>query len=703
MLRHSMAALMGGNAPPVHGPHQSLGPTGAPLTLGPGPAHPPGGHPPAARSRSPPRFASAMPGPLVRPSWLTGDAMLDNYMQQHLLHPSLHDALSRCSLTKVQSWVLSCMQKQINKPEPWIWACVKKDGLQQQYRDVAQSLGHPAPASGPFAARGAAPGDTVAAAPAPLHAAPPHAEVTQPFPPPPAAPRVEMVAPRATTPPPSQASGTSLRPPFWVREAVALATRDKRAFLRSFVSKLSPPVQGLFYGIPMESQVFAAWSILHMPKAWSDPDLAVRSMISVMATMFPAVISAVGPGTAGQELFFKPVFHCAGGGTGLIALHCALIILGQLRPDVSLRLLVGWSSETWKEAQELEHELGNRLKRETHCIGDARSWPRLVRENSDAWKSEDFTLLSITTAPCTCISRANTGLNALKGQGDEGLHTAPTNVIHACYEGDAAVVDSLGPDRFASFMEFPECAQPGEERAVTEMYGEPVNLLSHERYALAKRSRNVRTSPNILSCPVARRFGPCDNTAEVNGWKWKGNPTGDSSYNATVLRKYLPTLLERKLSGEPLSASEENSLLGLRMVHGETGEERYVGREWWLRWLGHEPDTPFEDLLNQQFPCHGWIYPCTGMAAPAKSHGAQVCGQTVYCENCSLVMGIISNGFDVKSMTDAMVEWLLKVIASRVDKATVNTYLPRRDLVHQCGDSCPKGVRQCCDGAVGGG
>ena len=69
-------------------------------------------------------------------------------------------------------------------------------------------------------------------------------------------------------------------------------------------------------------------------------------------------------------------------------------------------------------------------------LGDASGWPRLVEQNIRDWQKIDFALAPITTAPCANLSIANAPMNALKDEGVGGLHTAPTSIIHACYEGD---------------------------------------------------------------------------------------------------------------------------------------------------------------------------------------------------------------------------------------------------------------------------
>ena len=500
--------------------------------------------------------------------------------------------------------------------------------------------------------------------------------------------------------------GTSLSnilPPEWVVKMLE-SIHEQKNFLRAFTSKISEESKSKMRLLSARSQIHVAWATLHSPRAWSgDVDASVQSLLRAHALTTSAEQSIAPPlGLAGGKnmaIQIKPMYHCGGIGTGAYSLDIAVKNMQNKYPHVKMELLGAYSSETNPYSKEIEHIVFKKMSREVTQLGQAEGWPAIVDQNIKDWQQMNFVLAPVTTAPCTNLSIANTELNGLKDEGVGGLRTMPTAVIHACYEGDCLAASALPAHRYASFMEFPQESNDAEREALDEMYGKAIDVLSHDRYRNAKRHRKVRTSPVLpRGEPVPFHCAPNNVEKVVNGWRWKGNLDGSTTFPDVTLRKFMPVNMEKLLFNEELAKWERASLDNMRMVH-ESGAERYVSRPFWMGWMGHEPGTPVYDAIEEHLPCQGYIVPTTGEVVEASTPGGEPCGQSLYCDHCNTALKLVSLGWDVKSMSDYCSVWLETILRRNLYAMHTTDVVPKQSLVHRCGKDCSERLSKYCHAA----
>lgn len=625
----------------------------------------------------------------------TGDVTCDKWLADNIYDCNLRQQLKKYDTWTKQQWISAAMVQEVRNPEAWIGGCIKrqrvKDNLKQAKDMGYDGAGQP-PAARPWVVGQPSNGSASRASSTETNGGLP---IGHPGPRGGGAPQPAAGGACAAGGFPSSQGHPPCPdgPPTWVRELVQLATTDKTAFLRGFISKLPEAGQAAFYGNPPQTQIFVAWSVLHVPRAWNDADAVMKQVLIVVEKMKPEPVAELPLADTNKRLTLKPIFHGGGCGTGLMSLVLAFKIVQEKRPDVHLECRGAWSSEVDNVALNIEKLLAEKLQVDLTQVGDLRRWPGLVQDNVHEWKKDDFILASITTTPFLKISGGTAELDKRKSGDDGGLHTYPTNLFHCAFEGDVAACQALGERRCAFFHEFPP-RHEAEEKTLSSLYGPPTSLASHYRYGLARRDRNVRMSPRFdRDAPM--NFDKLDYSVSVAGeWKWKGNMSGNNvnAFPNAVLNQSLPDLMMKALTGDPLQASEKNTLDNIRMVSEVTGEERFLSREFWLLLLGHDHGLPLAEVFHEVLPCAGNIYPSTGMSAGASNPGAEVCGKSAYCENCASLCKYLTNGMEIKSSTDLLTEWLLAIIASTVDHKEVTTQTLPPHLVHQCGDTCAKRI-----------
>lgn len=685
----------------------SIMPTGTPWGSGTGPpcqSVRPSGHVANVRSRSPQNLASTNIS--SNEVWRHCDRSIFIWYESNIISQKLREDLKKeqdVSTSCLSRWAITAMQKQVHTPEAWIHACLGRVRTARELRDLrgsglVQQAGDMAPqdfttpASPMLQSGGQADGQwgTV-----PVQSSiNPSASV--------AATCVQVMNQQTPTTerfalsqgsPGRMPSDGERTPPDWAVSLIQSAQTDKRAFLTGFMKQLINEADvEAFMEMSPEMQVHMAWALLHIPASWSNVTGTFRQMIYVHKKFDkpPAALQSTK-----QSITIKPIFLCSGSGTGMVAFMRAVEIVRAQRTDVRIAIAGTWCFEIDERATKVEQQVAKNLNVDIHQCGNVEQWLEIVQVNAPEWRSQDFILASLTSAPCTCISGANSSLNALKNGGSGGLHTAPTNLIHACYAGDHAALQALGPTRFAHFMEFPPCSNQAEESVVTAMYGAPHQIASHTNYNLAKRNRMVRCSPMVDDMAV-KKYGTIWNPEEIfpDGSRWMGNSAPAASFPDVILRPYIIKLMDQTFQGDLLKEYEATTLKNIKSRQ-PCLEERYVPIHAWFRWLGHDPDGPLASAMKQLHPCHQFIYPSTGTQAPLTSSAGLPCGKVAYCENCCAICEMLSYGWEAQSFTDYLCQWLHQIIAAKVDGKPVAQYPLDKEHVHQCGPECPLGLRRC--------
>ena len=134
---------------------------------------------------------------------------------------------------------------------------------------------------------------------------------------------------------------------------------------------------------------------------------------------------------------------------------------------------------------------------------------------------------------------------------------------------------------------------------------------------------------------------------------------------------------------------EEKELMeALVAQHGQTGEQRYISREWWMMQYGILGDTPMPGFYKNRLPCHGQMYSTTGLQG--KGHTVVPCGKVRYCENCEKLIRQLDQGYNFHVLANAVTNVLTKALGMWKRGGDSKAF-ERPDFwatKHQSGDGC---------------
>ena len=181
---------------------------------------------------------------------------------------------------------------------------------------------------------------------------------------------------------------------------------------------------------------------------------------------------------------------------------------------------------------------------------------------------------------------------------------------------------------------------------------------------------------------------------EHDGWKVSEKVYEWASENDSLGTKAINMLAAHLFKERPLTAAENKLKEDLLAEHKDTGETRYLGRDWWLHQYGLLGPTPLPSYYKCKMPCYGQIIEVTGLAG--KGNSAQPCGRARYCENCEKVIQQLDQGYHFIVLVNGTTNIITRALGlwRRGSDGAEWTRPENWDRRHQCGISCPHNPSQ---------
>ncbi len=647
-----------------------------------------------------PQFAAAMPSPPELPTatplsttltaavgWHANCPAEEQWFLASGVDPAVLEELATLSMKDRRQIMIGTMKKNPQYVDSWVRKCVATAKEQSPY-------GRPEP----YQVYRPPPPPTVLPTPMLLHSLPP--------PPTPAMVHspggssstmgspAQGISPVRTEPALWAGSGGAVgQPPVWATQAYQNKDEPSQ-MLKLVMNQLDGPTTMALSFLPVKLQLHVGMATIIAPTAWNNPTQHVQQCLKVINMLTPpAVPASPAPTTeppTGSTLKLVVLHCCVGIGTSHLVLNAAVALLRRSRPLVRIEIPEVYSFETDEQAKLMESSVAASLRMTYTPCGDVLNLPEVVRQKKGGWKAQGLRVLFMNSWPCKNTSKAARPRERPPGS---GLHMEHSRAMWPIVEAMSNLRPEFSERELYHFTEYPECGNMGEEQTINEFFGEP---LKHDTgYYKVSRSRNVRSNPGPLA-PV-HNHAPHDPAMKEDEWSWKGNHDGNamresSDYPTVVLRSFLPKLMTMAvfegLSG--LQHGERASLYSMKMVHGPTGEERYIGRAFWFRWLGHSA-TPIVAAANQHYPCLQWIISSTGGPCPQGVDGGESCGKQRYCSNCETLTRLLGQSWHFPSMVDGTTSLLEAIIDNTgATAAPGGRWVWPSGPTHKCGPSCPE-------------
>jgi hypothetical protein len=249
----------------------------------------------------------------------------------------------------------------------------------------------------------------------------------------------------------------------------------------------------------------------------------------------------------------------------------------------------------------------------------------------------------------------------------------------------------VGDNNVAELTLTPSIASPTVVSCLGELFG-PVVIASR----MLSEYNKVAPVPLAFGVPSDFTVTKCHDEKDtaataLDGWSMAAPPTERSAPLSTGLLGGISKALEIEIFQErSLTPAETAALSTYKMKHGQTGEERYCSRDWWMRWWGYH-QTPHQKFLDETQQCSRTIISVSGLPAAGSSPCAKPCGRDRYCKVCEGVFNGLDKTFALPTVIDCMVAIMNKALKTwkHGEASGEWTRVSTVDRSHTCAADCP--------------
>ena len=486
---------------------------------------------------------------------------------------------------------------------------------------------------------------------------------------------------------------TRHRVPQWVVEAwQAWAQNKTLPCLKAVSTAVQEPVLGELMELPMREQVAIAVSLMMLPQAHTDPTGLAKVLLKIRGQLAQdtkpgSAPVAPAPSPSPRTVHYMEWHLCCGCGITLYCMELAKHVVKGKLPDVTLRPARVICFENDPDVRAVLQAVAESMGLQVQIQDDVNKFPGHAETMKTSYP-QAATLNAVLASP-PCLVTSNCNKYSLHTR--TALHTPPSNCVWACHKGMVMLSDD-DSKKLAYFKEHVNCRLPDDEVTLDKLF-QPrfITDRSEAEYHASKRSRTLRTVPSIRETPAEMQFpAPVPDRAHIDGWTWLGNWDGTFGALKITIRSHIVVLVEEALDPEhEFEEYERQTLASLRMQN-ELGEQRLVSTDFYYRWMGHEKGSPVREVLDKLYPCYGQIYPATGLTAgPGRG---EPCGKSRYCYPCGKIIGMLGQSWDVRTMTDYLAAWLMKVVMTWTDapgSQEIAWSALDKSMCHDCQRDCP--------------
>ena len=267
----------------------------------------------------------------------------------------------------------------------------------------------------------------------------------------------------------------------------------------------------------------------------------------------------------------------------------------------------------------------------------------------------------------------------------DGLHSPGARWIFEAAAVTECLCKAVGQNNVASIFFSPKELNQETTTVLKSMFGDRMENVT-------PCLNTFSNTPTIFAVPSGCVYQALipekPKCVEHDGWKIEPKVYDWATKNQS-LGSQAVSLLWKKIFQERDWTSEEKDLMrALVAEHGQTGEQRYISREWWMMQYGILGDTPMPGFYKGRMPCHGQIYASTGLSG--KGSAAVPCGKVRYCGNCETLIRQLDQGYHFHVLVNAVTNVLTKALGMW-KRGAESPGFNRPDFwatSHQCGDTC---------------
>ena len=631
-----------------------------------------------ARSRSPMRSQmsqarTSLPASFREP-WTCEHPGLDEYVKQNDFEPQTLEKMTLVDVSQRRKWVQDIMSKKIDNPNAWIGRCFSNWTTDRKLEELTgvNRYGEKVKAR-----RGSSGGSPVGQCHA-IHSGGSDSGY--------GASCVNIVPLGGGRPRQYSRSCATGEAPALAKEVFDLWPNEKSRMVKEVCKRLNSEAQDVVMGLDPPSAAAACFIICLAAPASEEGTSAIikewgqrRAAFIAKSPGPSAGLSQVSCDT--KEMEIMVVIIGIDDGRAAVLAHAAAKIMQSMHNDkIRFDKPVIIAPTAGRDIKQLQEQCG--LTPSNHDITTMPELETYIERMSNEWTTRQTKFLLINMLPPTKeFHKTQTGTDT-----SNGLHMSETRWIFEAGKVAHLLCGAVGQENVSTILFSPMRLNGETKNTLKTMFGVPMENVT-------QCLNTVSNTPLIFTTPSGAVYQTVveetPKMLEHDGWKMLPKVYDWATKNHS-LGSQAVSLLHKKLFGERAWDAEETQLMeALLAKHVQSGEERYMSREWWMQQYGILGQTPLPSFFMSKLPCHGLIFAMTGVAG--KGQNAVPCGKVRYCENCEKIIHQLDQGYHFHVLTNAVINILTKAVSTwkRGGDPTAFARPDDWDRQHQCGLACP--------------
>ena len=606
----------------------------------------------------------------AREESVTGFALGDQWFSDNVFEQQLKTEFMEIAQWKRKSIIIKCMEKMPDNIHSWLAVCIRNNKTNDIQRRLEKEASVHVPRSGP-------PRVNTSCGPV----APEARRSCAPSQPSVAAQPVES----------SRRVGFSKvdrrEPAAWVAEVLDAWPEKKSRLVQCFLSAISPAIQARVQQLAPATQAVVAMSVaLHVCEGDSADAVTqecVRRLTSNSVCRSLPGTGIMSPRATTATIQLQLIFVAPEPLVALVLAKSFMSVIETLCAGAfSLMPLVIISlRETPCMALAPEAE---RLKVSIDATTTSLSTMETFIETNKA----NFKQYGIKTVFISMIETVTGGGGAPPQRSASALHGGAFRFLWSVARWSHSLRAVTGDSAVCELAFAPTKLEDDLKSELGKVVG-PMTTTANVSYNRVGPSPSVFCTPGGSAIVPVCRVGDYE-TPEIDGWRVTSECCVPEEMTGGIISCIARASEIRVFQERPLTTVEQTLIYNFTMTHSQTGEQRLVAREWWLRWFGYNK-TPVMNMLNSLFPCHVRIFSVTG-APVVGDAGGDPCGKQRWCTNCEKAFGVLDGTYSLPVMVDAIVALIIKarqLWTAGNDEPAPWARAIEINRTHTCGASCP--------------
>ena len=628
-----------------------------------------------SRSRGSTQQTQSRPAAVLqfKEPWTTDHAGLDEYVKKHNFEQQTLDKLTSVEVKHRRRWVSDVMSKGITDPNAWIGKCYNNYVEERKLEQVTGMNRFGEQVSQRRTSGGSSPGGQIRSNFAGSIASGPPASSWN------------TGMPGVGRPPTDSRTCGGGEALGWAKEIFQMWPHEMSKMVRELCKHLNNEAMDVVMSLDGPTAAAICVTLLFAAPADDDGASALIKQWGERRAAFMVTVPSTSAeqsqaSSTSKEMEIMIVVVGINDGRAALLAHAAAKMMQQHHGDkIRFEKPIIIAPTVIKDIKSLQETCGLTPSRpDITTLAELESF---IERSSTEWgtRKTKFLLISVLTPSAEFQKTQN------QGDSSDGLHITATRWIFEAGAIADTLCTAVGNENVASILFAPTWLNSGTTSTLKVMFGEMMEDIK-------PCANTVSNTPLVFTVPSGSVYQAViqetDKMMEQDGWKMKAKVYDWATKNHSLGTQAIDLAMKKLFKERDWTPAETELMESLTAQHTQSGEHRYLNREWWMQQYGILGQTPLPSFYKSRLPCHGETYAITGL--PGKGAAVVPCGKARYCENCERLILQLDQGYNFPMMANAVINILTKAVGfwKRGGDIAAFARVDGWDRRHTCGPGC---------------